>query len=293
MGLSQNTTWTLIQYMQKLFQALPYKTALQLGGALGTTLWALSKKRVDKAEKRCVEALGVGVTTARHIVRRSYLNLGRSAAEFVRLPKFISSLDSFVTVHGEENLRRAYEKGNGVILITGHIGNWEIAAASIARMGYPMNAIGAEQRDERITDMIIEYRKKCNVSTISKGFSLKAAMTCLRKGEVLAILIDQDVRDKGIIAPFLGLPASTPYGPIKMSLKYECPMVPVFIIRRVDGVHHDLYFLPPFEDSNSEKFGENLAKAVTICNNSISSWISQYPDQWMWLYPRWASTMGK
>ena len=292
MCLSKDKTRKIIKYVQKTFNALPHSFAVSCGGFLGVVLWAFSKRRVDSAERRCVRALGVGVTTARKIVKGSYANMGRSVAEFTCLPKNIHTLDSLVTIHGEEHLRRAYEKGRGVIFITGHIGNWEMAAASLVRKGYPVNAIGAEQRDERITDLIIDYRRDCGVLTISKGFSLKAAMTCLKKGEILGVLIDQDARDKGIVAPFLGLPASTPYGPIKMSLKYGSPMLPIVMIRRPDHIHHDLYILPPFEDESSEKFGENMWEAVASCNNFISSWISQYPDQWLWLYPRWASTLG-
>ncbi|HCA40562.1 MAG TPA: lipid A biosynthesis acyltransferase [Aminobacterium sp.] len=292
MRLGREMTWKLIQFVQSILKNIPYKMAMMVGSFLGSVFWVLSKKRVDGAEYRCVKALGIGVSTARQIVRASYVNLGRSVTEFICLPDMISSLNELVTIHGEEHLKKAFDLGKGVIAITAHLGNWEMAAAAVAAKGYPMNAIGAEQRDERITDLIIDSRQRWGVTTVSKGFSLKAAMACLKRGEILAVLIDQDAKEKGVVAPFLGLPASTPYGPIKMSLKYGSPMIPVYIIRREDGIHHDLYFLPPFEDPSSEIFGTDLEKAVAICNNSISSWITKYPGQWMWLYPRWASTLG-
>ncbi|HPI97749.1 MAG TPA: lysophospholipid acyltransferase family protein, partial [Synergistales bacterium] len=202
--MKKEITWFLIRLISGLFRLLPHGRAVALGGYLGAVLWFFSRNRVDRAEKRAVRALGLGVTIARKIVRGSYENLGRAVAEMSRLPWMLNRLDKFITFHGEDNLTRAIEKGKGVIFLTSHMGNWEMLAAQVSAKGYPMNAIGAEQRDRRITDLIFEIRKKCGVKTISKGFDLKSAIRCLKRGEILGVLIDQDVRDKGIVVPFLG-----------------------------------------------------------------------------------------
>ena len=79
--------WYLICVLSRVFCALPHKTAVRLGDLLGRVMWLVSKRRVDKAEQRCVRALGVGVTLARKIVLGSYRNIGRGVAETLRLPK--------------------------------------------------------------------------------------------------------------------------------------------------------------------------------------------------------------
>lgn len=282
--------WKALSGVLRLLKRMPLTWSVRFGASLGWLLWALDKKKVDKAERRCVRALQAGPTIARGIVRRSYMNLGRSVAEFAAVPGSGRSMRSIVHVHGEEHLREALEFGNGVIFLSGHIGNWEFGAAVLAEMGYPMNAIGADQRDERVTDLIIGLRALSGVTTVSKGFDLKAAIRCLKRGEALAILIDQDVRERGVVVPFLGIPASTPYGPAKIAEKLGAVILPSFMLRRGTSAEHDLYILPsPWKNGRPEP-DESMEDAMTRCNDLIGEYIRFAPDQWMWLYPRWAST---
>lgn len=291
--MNREISWKFLNGLRKGMVALPYSLSVSLGATLGAILWVASKKKVDAAERRCVRALQVGITEARKIVRGSYINLGRSVAEFVSMSKMKDALADLVELHGEEHLQKAFDRGKGVILLSGHLGNWELGAAAIAARGYPMNVIGADQRDERITNLIIRNREKCGVKTVSKGFDIKSAIQCLRRGEVLAILVDQDVRNKGVVVPFLGLPASTPYGPAKIALKLQCSLLPVFMIRRGTSFRHDFHILPsPWKNGYPEP-EEDMETSMSVCNNFIGEWIRKCPDQWMWLYPRWASTEEK
>jgi len=285
-------TWKTLSLFRRLVCALPHRAALRIGSCVGSLVWLCCRKRVDNAEARCVYVLGVGVTVARTIVRESYRNLGRSLVEFVRLPVTRERVLQYVHVHGEENLRTAFDEGRGVILLTAHMGNWEYTAATLALGGYPMNAIGADQRDPRITALIGDLRGFCGVKTIGKGFDLKAAVRCLRKGEILGVLLDQDFRDKGLPVPFLGVPASTPFGPVKMAEKIGSRVVPLFIVRRPDRVNHDLYILPALEGKEGKPFGVDTEESLRQCNDVLGEWIERHPDHWMWLYSRWASTMG-
>lgn len=291
--VDRDRQWMAIEFLSRVFKWLPHGMALRLGAFLGWLLWFFSKSRVDRAEARCVGAMGIGPTDARRIVRESYINHGRCVAEFVRLPLLGHSLEKLISVTGMENLERAFSRGKGVILLSAHIGNWEVAAALLARRGFPMNAIGAEQRDPRVTDLIVSTRARCGIKGIGKGFSLKSALSCLRKGEVLCILLDQDAKDKGVVVPFLGAPASTPYGPVKIASKLGASVVPVFSIRRGKSSLFDLRILPPIEMPGSDASEESFLEAVTRCNDCLSQGISKNPEQWMWLYPRWASTLGE
>ncbi len=288
--MKKDLTWRLLQTVRWALEILPLGEALALGGGLGRVVWALDKRRVDGAEARCVGALGVGVTLARRIVRNSYVALGRSVVEFLLLPKKKDALLSRVAVHGEGHLRRALEEGRGVILLTAHFGSWELAAATLAARGFPMNAIGAEQRDPRITDLVAALREAVGVRTIGKGFDLKGALRCLRRGEILGVLLDQDARSAGVVVPFLGYPASTPYGPVKMAAKLGARVVPLFMVRRPDGRSHDLFLLPSLEEAGGRPFGEDETASAALCNEVLSAWIVRHPDHWMWLYPRWATT---
>lgn len=287
----QEGAWLAIRGFGFLARTLPHRAAVCLGGLLGLIAWFFSRKRVDAAERRCVGVLGVGVTMARRIVRESYRNHGRALAEILRMPVLGGATDRLFSVRGEENFRKAFERGKGVILLSAHLGNWELAASRVSRMGYPVEAIGADQRDPRLTDLLIGLRASGGIVTIGKGLDLKAALRCLRDGKVLAVLLDQDAKDRGVIARFLGRPASTPYGPVKMSWKIGSPIVPVFSVRKEDKIHHDLFLLPAL-DIPPEGGEESLREAVQLCNDVLGEWIARFPEQWMWLYPRWKSTVG-
>jgi KDO2-lipid IV(A) lauroyltransferase len=236
--------------------------------------------------------LGVKGPEAGRIISQVYSHFGRALVEFIRLPKMCGRLDEIVTVKGEENLKYALSLGRGVIILSAHIGCWEYAAALVAKHGIPINVIGADQRDDRITNTIASLREQAGVKPIGKGIDLRGAVNCLRKGEVLAVLLDQDARDAGVISPFLGSPASTPVGPIKLAQKFGSPVVPVHIVREPDGIHMIMTVEPPLEGRCGRPFGEDIQHAVDSCNEVISRWIRETPGQWLWLYPRWASTLN-
>jgi KDO2-lipid IV(A) lauroyltransferase len=249
-----------------------------------------STEKAGKARGRCSRVLGVGEREARRIVSGAYRHFGRSLAEFIRLPLMISHIEEIVSLEGEEHLIDALGKGKGVIFLSAHIGNWEYGAALLAHRGFQINAIGAEQRDSRITEMIAELRRSAGVKPIGKGFDLKTALSCLRASEILAVLLDQDAREFGVVSPFLGIPASTPAGPIKLARKFGSPVVPVHVVRNKDGVHLSMTIEPALKGPMGADFGVDVQYAVDKCNEVISSWIRESPDQWLWMYPRWATT---
>lgn len=289
--MQQESYWYALKTVRWLVNALPHRLAVRFGGWLGVAVWTFSKKKVDEAEARCVRILGLGPTLARNIVRNSYRNMGRSAAEFLRMPKMAGEVEKWLRVHNFERLEQAYAHGRGVIMVLGHVDNWEIANAYVSRR-FPVSAIGAEQRDPRITALMMELRAYAGAHNVAKGQGLRGAISCLRAGQGLGILLDQDARDKGVIVPFLGFPASTPTGLAKLAARFHAVVLPLHMVRATDGFTHDLYIEPPLQDPNGNVFGSDETTALRLCNNRISAWILEHPEQWMlWIYPRWASTL--
>ena len=288
----QPLIWAVVQVLRFIFNLLPHRAALSLGGWLGSVVEKFSSEKAHRARARCVRALGVSESEGARIVSESYSHFGRALVEFVRMPSMLGKLDEMISLEGEEHLREAFNRGKGVILLAAHIGNWEYEAALLASRGFPLHAIGAEQRDYRITNAIEELRRSAGVKPLGKGFDLKGALSCLKSGEILCIMLDQDARDMGIVSPFLGLPASTPVGPVKMARKFGSAVVPVHLVRDANGVHMRMTIEPALEGRDGEPFGEDLGYSVDLCNEVISGWIRQNPGQWMWMYPRWASTLN-
>ena len=269
-----------------------HKQAISLGGRAADIVRVFSPRRVARARSRAARMLGVSDHRAGEIIKAAYSHFGRALAEFIRLPMMYHKIDEIVSVTGEEHIWKALGLGRGAIMLSAHIGCWEYAAAVLAKHGLPMNAIGAEQRDERITKAIADLRASAGVKPVVKGIDLRAAVGCLRKNEVLAVLLDQDAKESGVLSPFLGHLASTPTGAIKLARKFGTPILPAHITRDDDGTHMTFKINPPLEGRDGLPFGEDISHAADKCNEAISGWIREKPDQWIWMYPRWGSTLG-
>jgi len=274
----------LLKMFIAFIKKMPYGFIVRLGAFLGTVLWYFSFKRVSRLESRCVNSLGIGVTLARRIIKDSYANMGRMLFEFFHL-KSCEEAAKLVSVVGEDNLRKALEKGHGVIIMTAHLDNWEAAAAAICYHGYPLNVIYTPQRNTAgAEDIFREQRVKvCGMGLISsEGVGIKEAFKVLKRGEILCVLQDLDARADGVITEFLGLPASSHNGLIKLSKRFDCPVIPGRVVRDENGSSSVIFYPPLIFDGDMEK-------SLTVCNNIVESWIREHPDQWMWILDRWKS----
>ncbi len=286
--LKKEILWVLTKGIVAFLERLSWRKGVFAGRIIGDIAYKITTKDAKQAEKRCAVVLSVSESEASRIVRESYRNLGRSLAEFVMQSKVgFDLIKKVVEVEGLNFLESAFRRQKGVILLTAHLGNWELAAAYISFLGYPMNAIGAEQRDDRFTELIMDLRLKCGVKTIPVSAGLKKAIECLRKGEILGVLLDQDMGKNTVKGKFLGYEAITPYAPIKIAIKMGVPVVPLFIIRDKNiDYRHKLYFLKPIYFDKED----DLVNSVQLCNDILSEWIRRYPEQWLWLHDRWETT---
>ena len=289
MAQSQPLIWHSLNTFRKLVCALPHERAVALGGALGSLVGRFSHKKVSEAQERCAKILGVSRERALDIVLGSYGHFGRAAAEFARMPVMADKIDSLMHSSGQEHLFEAVKSGRGAILATAHIGNWEYAACWLAHLGLPINSLGADQRDERITELIKELRRAGGSKALGKASDLKSMMKALQNGEIIAVPVDQDAKELGVVSPFLGFAASTPVGPAKLAAKLGCDVIPGACVRRPDGISFELTLLPPMKGRGGEPFGKDMQASTDDLNAVISEMIRAHPDQWMWMYPRWES----
>ena len=280
-----------------IIRALPHGLAVAFGGLLGRLLWLLLWRKVDRCEARCVMALGVGVTRARKIVRDSFVNIGRSAAEFVRLDLIKPRLREFMPIEGQEILERALARDRGVLFMIAHMDNWEMAGARMVLEGYSLAPIYTPQRNRGGLNDLIQ-RQRTAVAGMkmvkSEGGGLRELFKALKAKDIVCVLQDLDARGDGIPVPFLGIPASAHEGIVKLHKKFGAPVVPVLYVRAADHIHHRIVIqgiLSDEVDEDGNPFGTNLEKSLRMCHNVLEGWVRAYPDQWLWLLDRWESTI--
>ena len=217
-------------------------------------------------------------------------HFGKVAAEFLQLPKLSrETVDSMVTVVGEENLAAALAMNKGVLLVTGHFGNWEFMARWLATHGYPLNVVARDARDPETTKLMAEVREGIGANVLYRGSSARAVLKCLRANEIVALLPDQNAAD--IFVPFLGVKTGTIDGPAIIHLKTGSPLLFSWCVRTSSDTFNIEFESPIVFPSSKDKTAD-IAKVMTLINDRLSLQIHKNPTQWQWLHDRWKATPG-
>jgi len=267
---------------------LPPSLGLALGEALGTAAHALLATPRGFAREHVGIAFPELDAGARvRMVRETFRHAGRSFAELALLPK-LSRRPDFVVFEGREALDEALAAGRGAIVVTGHVGNWELLAASVAAEGYAITVVGRRVNDVRFNSLIVRFRREAGLEVLSRDDPrfVTAVREALGRGRIVALLIDQDTRGAGVFVPFFGRPARTPPGPAVLALRARAPVLTVFIRRRPDGGHTIAFAPVPLP----ARPGRDTVVALTArLTAAIEAHIRTAPAEWVWWHRRWRS----
>lgn len=223
----------------------------------------------------------------REVVKKLYCNLSLSVMEFLILTKNPKVVSKWVTkVEGEEHLENLSKSGRGAVLLTAHMGNWELLAAWLACKGYPLVAGVRDPNDVHVSKLLAYYRKALGVETIPKKSLLLKGAKLLKQGKFIGILADQDGGTDGIMVSFMGKVASTVGGPAALSLLTKAPVVPI-VSYRIAPYEHEILVLPPIEPLYELPREEAIGEMTIKFNDILEGFIRRSPEQWLWLHRRW------
>ncbi len=261
-------------------------TASFLGGI---AVIATPKWRLQMAAANIRECLGVEVARANEIAEQSLRRFGRMIVEVMRFPLLHEdNLDKLVKVEGLEYLEAAYRQDKGVIVATGHFGNWELLGATIALHGYPLLSITRKQNNKYMDRFINEYREMVGqkVAYNRGSHGLLAISRILKGKKLLGILYDQDTNDDGVEIDFFGKDSIIPLGAAALSRLYGSPILPAFPHNNSDGtctvkIYPPLY--TPKTKNKEQDFYTVTRELVIILEQEIIS----NPEMWFWAHDRW------
>ncbi len=270
-----------------LFRALPLGAASALGGWLAHTIGPrLGIAR--RAEKNLRLAFPDWPDErVRAVAREAWDNLGRTVAEYAKL----NAIDCFaaggrVRVTGTEHIDRLKDDGKAGIFFSGHLANWEIMPLSVAQRGLPISLVYRGANNPTVNDMILQARRAITDSNVPKGAAgARQMIGIVRAGGHIGMLVDQKL-NTGIPVPLLGRPAMTAPAMAQLALKFDIPLVPVSIVRRV-GASFDVTFHPPLEIARTGDRAADTLAVMTKVNEMLGDWIREQPGQWLWLHRRW------
>lgn len=221
------------------------------------------------------------------LLKKVYDHLSLSLTEYLCLSKKPERvLDWIHEVEGLDILSDLHAKGKGAVILTGHVGNWELLGAWLSLKGFPVNAVIRDPNDPGVAGILREYRKKTGLRTISKGKVMTSAVRSAKKGDFVALLADQDGGNTGYRIPFMGRECSTVGGPAMVSILADVELVPLYSYR-VSPYVHNVVVHPPFSPPSSGDRNERILETSRRCNFEIEKMIHSHPEQWLWLHRRW------
>lgn len=211
----------------------------------------------------------------REMLARSYEHLVWTGVEFLALQRDPAQVLDWVEAENEEGL-----DVDGAILLTGHVGNWELTAAWIAQSGRKLTAIVRESDDEGEKDLIDGMRERCGVACMPKTAPMRRCVSLLRRGELLGILPDQHGGPTGICVPFFGVSTATSTGPAVFAHLTKKPLIPVFT-RRISPFRHAIRIGEPIEWTERATREETIYDITKRVNEAVEQMVREAPGQWL------------
>ena len=283
--------YLLLALIGAVIRRVPLSVARVAGLMLGHVAWHTVGRDRRRANENVLLAFpDKSPRQRRAIVRDMFHHLGKSVMEILWLPNVnASNFDQTTTISGIDPIVQLVRDGQGVVIFTGHCGNWEWLAYGTGLKCPNVTVLQRERNEADMGRLIVDIRARANVHTIDRGSggAGREMIQALRRGGLLAFLVDQSLQTESVKIPFFGKPAPTPIGPAKLTIRTESYMSIAFVHR--EGGKQHLTFSEPVPMHRDDDAVE-LTRRVT---EAIEAQIRRYPEQWVWFHQRWRERSGQ
>lgn len=273
----------LYALLSGLARILPVSVSYLLGETLAVLCFLLCTRRRRNLTANLRVVLGASrAADADRTGLRVMMNFGRSIVETFMIPHFARGRKTFqVDIAGRDRLESLAAGGRGIVLVTAHLGSWELGGAILARLGYRITTVAGIQFSEGLSPFIKAMKEECGISVVAADGGTLRLFRALKRGEVVALHIDGDQYLGGVEAQFFGRTAVLPRGPAALALRTGAAVVPVFAIRAARGRIKVLIA------EAIEPEGENESSLTRKIASSVESHIRPNLDQWCMFRPLW------
>lgn len=270
----------------RMAQALDSSRAVSLGSALGSFTYSAIRFRRVLVEDQLRHAFPEkDAAWIRRIARESYRHLGREAIATMRLMHASrAEVLARTEAAGVDEFHRALNEGNGAIIMAGHVGNHEMAAAALAARDVPVDVVVQQQGNPLFNQGLNETRRRMGLGIMDRFESPRLAMKALRAGRAVAFAADQDAGRSGVFVPFFGRLASTHRGPALFAFKTGAPVFFGYCLRTPTGYTGGIERLEVDRNGPLDAVVYNLTAAFTARLEEV---VRSAPDQYLWLHRRW------
>src|SRR5579863_8060581 len=269
---------------------IPRGLARWIAGGIAWTVYTLFGRLRRVGERNLQLALpALPFKTSKDILRGVYRHLGWQLVEFCRMPRYtVQNIQGWIRTEGLEHYLAAQAKGKGTLILTGHLGAWELSSFYHSLMGYPMGMVIRRLDNRTLDDFVNGIRCLHGNYVLHKDDFARGLMTAMRNGEAVGILMDTNMTPpQGVFARFFGIEACTASGLAHVALKTGAVVLPGFMVWEASEHRYVLHFGPELVIEGGQGAKEDVLTLTQRCNDVLESWIRRYPGQWLWIHRRW------
>ena len=289
-SMRERLEFGLVWVVARVLGLLPRTLARVLAGALALVVyWALGRlRRVGQRNLELAFPQQAPLWRDK-VLRGVYRHLGWQLVEFCRMGKYTAqNTRKCIRTEGLEHYLNACEKGRGVLVLTGHMGAWELSSLYHSLMGYPMGMV-IRRLDNRLLDAFVN-RIRCmhGNKVLHKDDFARGLLKAMQEGETVGILMDTNMTPpQGMFVDFFGRKACTASGLARVALKTGAAVLPGFMVWEPGERRYVLHFGDELQFARTGDHETDVLAATQQCAAVTEAWIRRYPDQWLWIHRRW------
>jgi KDO2-lipid IV(A) lauroyltransferase len=223
------------------------------------------------------------------ILRGVYRSLGWQIGEFCKMRHYTAAKASqFIRYDGIENYLEARAKGRGVLVLTGHLGAWELSSYYHSLMGYPMSMVIRRLDNPLVDTFVNELRCQHGNRVIHKDDFARGLLGAMHNNETVGILMDTNMTPpQGVFVPYFGVPACTATALARIALKTGAAVVPGFLLWEESESRYVLRFGEALSLIQTGNVAQDILANTALFTATIESYVRRYPEQWLWVHRRW------
>lgn len=281
--------WLVVAVARALGWMPRWLARLLAGGLAWAVYRALGRLRRAGTRNLALALPELSQKEREEILRGVYRNLGRQLVEFCRMKSYSAhNTRNWIRTEGLEHYVAAQARGKGVLVLTGHLGAWELSSFYHSLMGYPMGMVIRRLDNRRLDEFVNDIRCQHGNRVLHKDDFARGLLKAMHDGDTVGILMDTNMTPpQGVFVEFFGKQACTASGLARVALKTDAAVLPGFMLWEKAERKYVLHFGPELEFARTEDREGDIVAATQRCNEVLEAWIRGYPDQWLWIHRRW------
>lgn len=281
--------YALFRVLTTVLLALPERLALALGGALGWFAGVVPRIRRADVDRHLLQAFPDESAAWRaRVARGSYAHLGREAVATFRMADMdAGAVVARTTVEGHDAFLAAVAEGKGVVLVTGHLGNWELGGAALTARGTPMDAVAKGMANRRFGADLVASRERLGMRIVDMSEASRTCMRTLKAGGVVGLVADQNARPDSVFVPFFGKLAATFPGPALFALRTGAPIFLGVCLREPGRPHRYRVRLRRLDPEPTGDLEADIVRLTRAHTAALEDAVRAAPEQYFWQHKRW------